>query len=149
MRVLFLSFFVLLPLLTIGQTRGDMQQRYLRYLQQQNFEAYIDRDGDVQFRAYGLNFFLVVDKEDLTFFRLVLPNFWPIESEIEYLTAQEACAEANRLLKGVKIYLRDNNVWLAVESFMARPDDFESFFSRGLSAARLGVSTFKDRMLDR
>lgn len=145
MRI-FLLCCLLFPLWTSAQIKGPLQRSYLSYLQASGYEAYIDRDGDVQFQAGKLAFFLSVDPQDPLFFRLVLPNFWPIESEAEYDRAQQACNQTNRQVKSAKLYLQNSNVWLTVENFMTDPDDFRSYFDRCMAAAQLSLNTFRLEM---
>jgi hypothetical protein len=129
-----------------AQPKGDLQQRYLSYLRDRGYEPYIDQDGDVQFRDQGLTYYLRIDAEDPSFLRLVLPNFWPIESEVEYEHARRACGEINRQVKAVKVYLQSNNVWLTVENFMASPESLPTYFDRCLDAAQFGVRAFRVEM---
>lgn len=139
-------FFLLLPLGLLAQPKGDLQQQYLRFLRARGYDPYIDRDGDVQFQAEGLTLYLRVDAQRPTFFRLVLPNFWPIETAAELAQARRACDDTNRQVEGVKLYVQRQNVWLAVEQFMGQPDDFEAWFEPCLAAALLGVKTFRLEM---
>lgn len=137
---------LLLPLGLQAQPKGSLQRSYLGYLQDAGYQAYIDRDGDVQFQAGRLGFFLTVDPQDPLFFRLVLPNFWPIESQSEYDRALRACNQTNRQVKSAKLYLQNNNVWLTVENFMNRPEDFRQYFDRCMDAAELSLTTFRQEM---
>jgi len=137
---------LLLPTVSLAQPKGSLQRNYLSYLQDAGYQAYIDRDGDVQFQAGKLGFFISIDPQDPLFFRLVLPNFWPIESEIERDLAQRACNQTNRQVKSAKLYLQSNNVWLTVENFMAEPEDFRQYFDRCLAAAQLSLTTFRREM---
>jgi hypothetical protein len=142
----FLLACCLLPTILLAQPKGSLQRSYLSYLQGAGYQAYIDRDGDVQFQAGNLSFFLSVDPQDPLFFRLVLPNFWPIESQREYDRALRACTQTNRQVKSAKLYLQNNNVWLTVENFMVRSDDFHHYFDRCLAAAELCLTTFRQEM---
>ena len=127
-------------------TEAKLQTLYTNFLNEKGYENSIDGDGDVQFKHNDRTFFIEVNEDDTEFFRVVLANIWPIESVSEGLQVVQACDEVNRTMKCTKAYTTNDDVWIAVELFVGRPDAFKDVFERCLSAIELGVSTFVDEM---
>lgn len=127
-------------------SESKLQTMYLDFLDGEGMEGSIDADGDVQFRYNDRTYFIEVNEEDNEFFRVVLPNIWPIESVQEGLEVVQACDEVNRSMKCTKAYVTNDDVWIAVELFLGNPDDFKGVFDRCLSAIEQGLETFVEEM---
>ncbi len=148
MKNLVLAFAILFSATTstFAQSRATLQKMYINFLKGEGYETSIDDDGDVNFEADGRTYFIEVNEDDLEFFRLVLPNIWPIESELERIQVMEACNKANFKVKTAKAYATDDNVWIAVEVFLEKPDDFEAIFERSLGVIDYCVDIFVEAM---
>jgi len=72
-------------------------------------------DDDVIFKYEGKTFLLNCDEEDKSFFRLLLPAFWEIESEEEERRALKAINAVNLRMKVIKVFSIHQNVWASVE----------------------------------
>lgn len=127
-------------------TTSKLQSLYVDYLDGKGYENSIDGDGDVVFKYNNRSYFIEVNEDDSEFFRVVLANIWPIESVSEGLKVVQACDEVNRSMKCTKAYTTNDNVWVAVELFVARPDAFKAIFDRCLATIELGVTTFVEEM---
>jgi hypothetical protein len=127
-------------------SEAKLQKMYMDFLESEGLKGRIDNDGDVQFEYESRTYFIEVNEEDNEFFRLVLPNIWPIESVSEGLEVVQACDEVNRTMKCTKAYTTNDDVWIAVELFVASPDDFKTVFERCLKAIDQGVETFVEEM---
>ena len=91
-----LTFLSVLVFSTAAQAQwseSKLQTLYLDFLSGEGMEGSIDADGDVQFRYNDRTYFIEVNEEDNEFFRVVLPNIWPIESVSEGLQVVQACDE--------------------------------------------------------
>lgn len=123
-------------------------QLYVDYLTKEGFRPEIDQDGDVTFRYEGGFYYIDIDEEDPSYFRLVFPSFWKIESSEELGQALIAANHATMMIKVAKIYLNSqgDNVTASIEVFLAKPEDFESIFKRSLGALSAGVSFFVEKM---
>lgn len=144
-----LTLFSVLIFSTAAQAQwseSKLQTMYIDFLEGEGLEGTIDRDGDVQFSYSDRTYFIEVNEDDNEFFRVVLPNIWPIESVQEGLQVVQACDEVNRTMKCTKAYVTNDDVWIAVELFVGSPDDFKSVFTRCLSAIEQGLETFVDEM---
>lgn len=120
---------------------------YFTYLASEGYRPEVDRDGDVAFKYEGGNYYLSVDEDD-TYFRLVYPNFWSIESPEELRRAYEAASRATERIKVAKVYVRQDakNTSAAIEMFLDPLADFREVFPRSLQALRAGVASFVDSM---
>ena len=127
-------------------SESQLQEMYLNFLEEEEMTGTIDSDGDVQFSYNDRTYFIEVNEEDNEFFRVVLPNIWPIESMQEGLQVVQACDVVNRSMKCTKAYVTNDDVWIAVELFLGSPDDFEAVFERCLEAIEQGLETFVEEM---
>lgn len=124
-----------------------IQTMYLTFLAEKGYQGTVDSDGDVQFDYEDRTYFLEVNEEDPEFFRLVLFNIWPIESEAESVQVALACDAVNREMKCAKAYRTDSDdVWISVELFVDSPDAFRPIFDRCLNAIEDGVDTLVENM---
>ena len=91
-----------------------------------------------------------MDEDDDQYFRLVFPNFWPIESNEELARAFYAANRATMAIKSAKVYVRADgkNVVAAIEMFVSGPEEYKDTFTRCMSALRTGVQFFVKTMQD-
>jgi len=129
-----------------AQTETELQELFIGILAQINVEGEIDSDGDIQFEYDDRSYFLEVNENDTEFYRLVLPNIWPIESELERLKVFKAIDEVNKTKKVVKAYTTNDNVWISVEMFMDKPDNFLGSFERQFKVIGQSVDLFVEKM---
>ncbi len=119
---------------------------YMDYLREEGYVPRLDDDGDVVFKREGGTFVLFADEEDRSYFRLVFPAFWEIESEEEDEMARAVINELNADLKVMKLYIVRNNVWAAVEMFLDPIENFPNVFPRCVRLLASGVNKFQQRM---
>lgn len=121
---------------------------YMDYLEREGYRPIIDDDGDVVFKEEGRTYYVDVDTEDEMFFRLVMPNFWSIESGEELARVLIAANYASMKTKVVKVYVRsdDKDTIASIEMFLGKPEDFTAVFRRALSALKAGVANFVEKM---
>ena len=139
-------FFAFAPNLQAQWTEAKLQKMYMDFLEGEGMKGTIDGDGDVQFQYEDRTYFIEVNESDEEFFRVVLPNIWSIESISEGVQVVQACDVVNRTMKCTKAYTTNDDVWIAVELFVGRPDAFKSVFQRCLSAISSGVDAFIEEM---
>ncbi len=123
---------------------------YVEYLKREGYRPEV-RDGLVAFRYEGGNYSIWVDDNDPTYFQLVYPNFWRIESDKERQTAIQCAEEATMKCKVAKVYVRPDgkDVMADIEEFLPRREDFEQIFDRALRALHTAVGLFVDGMKGR
>lgn len=144
--LLFVVLIMAISLPAVAQTESELQTMYMDVLKQIGIAGRVDGDGDVQFEYADHSYFLEVNEDDPEFFRLVLPNIWPIESELERLKVLKAVNEVNTTKKVAKAYSVNDNVWIAVEMFITKPDDFVGTLERHFSVLEESITVFVDAM---
>ena len=126
---------------------------YVDFLARAGYRASIDDAGDVLFRCEGRSYYLMVDDDDPTYFRLLFPNFWSIDSSPEHQRALLAAADVTAEIKVAKIYVLADDTQAAAEMFLADPDDLlrdlPRVFDRALQALQGAVHRFCELMQDR
>jgi hypothetical protein len=132
-----------------AQTPGaQLQEMYVSYLKEQGYQPSVDSDGDVRFKAEGSTLYIGVDEKDSQSFRIVLPNFWKIESPEEKAKAYEAANSVNRQLKVAKVYIvsKEDRVWADANIYVEKPEDFKRHFPRMVQVLMIGASKFREAM---
>lgn len=124
-------------------------QLYIDYLVQEGFRPSTDSDGDVTFKAEGKYYYIDIDASDAGYFRLVFPNFWPIERDEELVKAVLAANYATMMTKVAKVYVRRDgkNVVASIELFLGRPEYFRDVFQRAMRALNTSVEHFREKMI--
>ena len=95
---------------------------YSDYLTQEGYRPSLDKDGDLTFKHERINFILFANEKDEEFFKLMIPFFWPIESEEERERAGRVMHRLNAEYKAAKFYPIDDDVCVCVECFFETPD---------------------------
>ncbi|WP_052333966.1 YbjN domain-containing protein [Neolewinella persica] len=129
-----------------AQSESDLQELFIGILAQIKVEGKVDGDGDIEFEYQDRSYFLEVNENDTEFYRLVMPNIWPIESELERLKVLKAVNEVNKTKKVAKAYAVNDNVWLTVEMFIDKPDNFIGSLDRQFKVINEAVETFVEAM---
>jgi Putative bacterial sensory transduction regulator len=119
---------------------------YQDYLTEEGYRPTVDDDGDLVFKCEGKVYILYASESDKSFFRLVFPNFWAIESEEERQRVYQSCTLANAQVKVAKIYTVGDDTWASVELFLAEPEHFKPVFERSLRAVEAAVDMFVEKM---
>ena len=129
-----------------SQTAEAIQKMFVSYLETEGYdEVFIDADGDVQFEVDGYNYYVEVNEGDPEFARVVLFGFWSIDSMAEHMKALQACHDITKDYKVIKAYITDgDNVYIASEMFVSRPEDFRKHLPRSLSI----ISDAKDDFIE-
>ena len=128
------------------RSRDELQRFYIAALENQNYHAERDDDGDIRFRHEGHSYFIEVREDDPMFFRVVLPNFWDIDSPAERLRVLDAANLATGDTKIAKVFTVRDSTWAACELFLPAQDDFVPILQRCLLAIRSAVNLFTDTM---
>jgi hypothetical protein len=125
---------------------GPKTQVYLDYLRREGYSPELDPDGDIKFKREGGTYYLMTEENDPTYFRLVFPNFWEIESDDERSQILYAVGEVNADLKVIKLYPVRDNVWASVEMFLDPIENFQKVFNRAMNVLGEGVAQFRQFM---
>jgi hypothetical protein len=130
------------------QSKEELQLMYMLYLKREGYLPKMDSDGDIIFKKEGYTYFIDVraQADDPQYFRIVRPNFWSIENDIERLEVLVAADYVNSSLKVVKVYTRKDNTWATADIFISNQEDFKDIFSRLMSVISLGIERFATKM---
>ncbi len=121
------------------------QQQFFDFLSTQGFRPEL-HGPMVAFKSEGGTFVLYPDEEDTTYFQLVFPNFWNLESAEERARAVVAAGTATERTKSAKVFVQGDNTVAAIESFQPDFESFQAVFDRSMSALRSAVHTFGTTM---
>ncbi|WP_250631038.1 hypothetical protein [Rhodoflexus caldus] len=118
------------------------------YLRSEGYVPRLDEEGDVVFKFEGKFFVVTTDDNDPQFLRVVMPNFWEIESEQEKRLALEVANQVNERIKVSKVVVkRNNHVWAMAEQFIDSSPDLEDFFKRTIRVLKAAADDFAQRMV--
>lgn len=127
-------------------TKENKAGMYMEFLSEEGYRPTKDKDGDVTFKHEGLTYVIIVDDKDDEFFRVILPNIWPIKEQNERAKIEAAALYATAKTKVAKVFPVRDNVWVTVELFCSPPDAFRPVFRRSLSAMRTAAKTFAEKV---
>jgi hypothetical protein len=118
------------------------------YLRNEGYVPQLDEAGNVLFKFEGKLFIVTTDDNDLQFLRVVMPNFWEIESEQEKRLAMEVTNQVNERIKVSKVVVnRNNHVWAMAEQFIDSTPNLEDFFKRTIRVLKAAADEFAQRMM--
>lgn len=126
-------------------TRAQRAQGYLEFLAEEGYRPRLDADGDVVFKVEGGVYYILLD-EDEEFFRLIYPNFWPLETEEERTRAERAAFAVTTRMKVVKVLLDGRGVLATVEMFCSPPESVHPVIHRSIRAIQDAVREFRATM---
>ncbi len=118
----------------------------LNYLRTEGYPAELDEDGDIRFKREGMNYALCFDNDDPDFAKLILPNVWSIDSELEMQQALAALDDVNRRMKLVKAHTQAGSVWFTVELLFDDQTAWERRLPRAVRTIMRSVTMFADTM---
>lgn len=127
--------------------KPDRAEMYRAFLAAEGYAPKIDGDGDVVFKFEGGHYLIVLD-EDEDFVRIIYPNFWSIDDDVERQRAAEASLHVTTHIKVAKVFIVGDSTWATVEMFCASPEAVLPMLFRCLSALRTAVHTFKEKMTE-
>ena len=124
----------------------EREKIILEYLKEQGYQAKADKDGDIVFKCESMNLAILVDDTDENFFRLVLPNFWEIESETELDQVLLASSQLNHEIKLIKITTSDMETHASVEMLLTSAQDIKMIFEKSLRCIQHATYKFAEKM---
>ena len=123
----------------------EREKIILKYLKEQGYHAKVDKDGDIVFKCESMNLAILVDDNDEDFFRLILPNFWEIESEGELDHVLLASSEINHEIKLIKITTSDMETHASVEMLLTSAQDIAKIFEKSLRCIQHATYKFAEK----
>ncbi len=126
-----------------------MRELCIDFLKTQGYRPDVDGNGNVVFKVEGKVYIIDIDKRDGSFLRVLLPNFYEIETELEMSKALRVSNKINQSVKVGKIFIASNNhAWGLAEQFIDDTPNLEDFFQRTLNVIRKASEDFTKEMLE-
>jgi len=119
---------------------------FMRFLREDGFRPKIDEDDDIVFKFEGKTHYIETNELDESYFRLILPNFWQIDTPEEESHALVVMSEVNAEIKVAKIYQRKDSIHATVEMFIDPMEGFKQVFPRCLGCIQAAVDAFRKKM---
>lgn len=118
------------------------------FLIEQGYRPSLDEDGDIKFKSEGKYYVISSNEGDDTFVRLMAPNIWSLDSEIE---KEMGIKNANKMtcqFKVAKVFSvnDDTNIYATIELFLPDSQAFISVFERSMNVLNAAVREFSDEM---
>ena len=142
--------FAVLLALSAQTTAGDQDRKvskdyvknlYMNYLKEEGYQGEV-KDDLIFFKHDGGTFVLEIQNDDPTYFRIVKPGIWSIDSEDERLIVLQAASMACGDIKIAKTYVVKDNTWVSAETHVPNYEGFAAAFKRLLSAIDAGEKKF-------
>lgn len=93
-----------------------------------------------------MTYFIILDEDDETYFTLIFPSFWSIESEDERRKAELTAIEITSRVKVAKVFIRKDQVLGAIELSCTNPEAATAVIHRSSRALQLAVGDFVKSM---
>ena len=125
-------------------------EKVREYLAEEGFRPRIEKD-DLFLTYRGWTVVVTNDCDDTSYYYVLVPFFWEIESNAERLQALETASEMSRIYKVTKVFLTgDNaNVSAMTGAFATTPEAFLDVVVRCISITTAAVEEFRKTMNDR
>ena len=117
----------------------------MRLFREECFRPKID-DDDIFFKFEGKTHYLEISESDESYFRLILPDFWQIDTPEEERHALVVMSEVNAQIKVAKIYQRKNCINATVEMFIDPMKGFKQVFPKFLGCIQAAIAAFSKKM---
>lgn len=118
----------------------------MKFLKDEGFRPKIDDDDDIVFKCEGKHYFLEINESDASYFRLIFPNFWGIDTPSEEEHALIIMNQVNAEIKVAKLYQRKDKIHAAVEMFIDPMKGFKTVFPRCLACLQIATNSFVEKM---
>jgi len=118
------------------------------FLEEEGFRPKFDDDGDIIFKYEGKTFIIEFDDSDEHYLRLMLPNFWELESDYEKNQAIQVALEITKKIKVAKVFSVENCIWSSAELFLPNEDSVKPIFSKIIGVVSTAATLFANRMND-
>lgn len=127
-------------------SKTEIVSDLMEHIQTEGYSPKLDDDGDIVFKYEGRTYCIIVSEDDTMFYRIIFPNFWPIESMEERANVEIASLFACKETKVAKVFAVRDNVWASIELFCHDASSFKGVFQRSLGALQSAASCFRNKM---
>lgn len=121
------------------------------YLIGEGYRPKYDADGDVVVKREGKTYAVVFEESDPMYYRVIYPNFWSLDDELEHERALVAASRVNAKMKCAKIlpsaeFRVGANVSATVELYAVDVDAFIAVLERAFLATEAASLAFVKEM---
>ena len=145
-----------LPTVSADEDPTANARAVFKYLKNRDYKVEYDPDGDLVFEYENQYYLVVFDQNDDEYFRIIYPNCYTFENEIEFIRSYVAAQHVNNTVKGVKMMIPEKFVEdpqrlfdspaIAVESFHYDVSDFTRTIQRSISTLQTAAKKFNEVM---
>lgn len=118
------------------------------FLEEEGFRPKFDDDGDIIFKYEGKTFIIEFDASDEHYLRLMLPNFWELESDYEKNQAIKIALDITKTIKVAKVFSVEDCIWSSAEIFLPNEESIKPIFNKIIGAVSAAAALFANRMND-
>lgn len=120
--------------------------RVMEILSAEGYRPELVDDGDIVFKYEGNSCVVVLDENDELYFRVMLPNFWPIENEKEREQAIKTALDITKKIKVAKVLLVGDQMWCSVETFLPSEESIQPVLASILIVLTGAAESFAEEM---
>ena len=121
--------------ITVEKSDGRIGKIF-EFLSNEGFRPEKVSEDSIKLKYEGGTFWVDIDDDDKTFYRVIAANIWNIESPLELSWAYVASNNASRAFKVVKTFVTkdESDVWVTADQFES---DVESFLPKLIRLLRI------------
>ncbi|MFH2123992.1 MAG: hypothetical protein ABIJ50_10985 [Pseudomonadota bacterium] len=123
-------------------------EKIQEFLEEEGFRPKIDDDGDIMFKYEGKTYIIQFDEDDALFIRLMLPNFWELDSDSEKAQATKISLEITRQVKVAKVFSVEDRMWSSAELFLPNEESIKPIFNKIMAVVSGAAVLFARKMHD-
>ncbi len=127
-------------------TQAEVIELHRQFLAEEGYVPKVEDAEDIVFKFEGGVYFIRVLADDLEYFRLVYPNFWPLRSDEEAVRAAAIALSVSTDFKVAKVFPSGENVSASIELFCSPPQAAHAVFGRCLRALQAATASFCEQM---
>jgi len=117
------------------------------FLEENEYEPKVKRNGVVRFKNADMTMFVQTDAEDETFYRIGLPDFWPLETEKEKERAPRVMHDTMARENAIKLLTVNGDTWCVIEAFHPTAQDLLTVLKDDIRRIMHGVTSFAQGIL--
>lgn len=102
------------------------------YLQREGYHPDREDGEPIHFKFEGCHMLIFDDENDDEFLHIVMPGIYEFEAD-KLLSVYDAANETNKLSKGAKVIVQDENVHVEFEGVLSEHSDISTILPRACS----------------
>ncbi len=107
-----------------------IQGNYVTFLTGKGYSPEVDSDGDIKFTYNERIYYITIDSEEKSFFRIARLAGLELSTEEEITKAKKICHDITKDTKVAKVYWLKNTLWVSSEIILDDSQDYMGIFDR-------------------